>query len=204
MDAISTAYSDMRSKQSSRNLPVTARSLETIIRLSSAHAKSRLSNVVEESDVEEVLDILNFVLFHEIGKDHESSDSRVAMKGVKRNIKEGGEEGGETSNDEDDLDEDGGSILLKRARSAVREEDEDEDEDIDVDRESSRYQRVLEVVHKLGDNEEASVGVEVILNRLNSTSEGSKNYSSRELKTILTEMERENKVMFDDGEVYIL
>lgn len=78
MEAIGAAYSEMRSKQSARNLPVTARSLETIIRLSSAHAKSRLSNTVDETDVEEVLDILNFVMFHEIGKDHEVST--VLMK----------------------------------------------------------------------------------------------------------------------------
>ena len=39
MEQISSAYANMRAKQSQKNLPVTARSLETIIRLSSAAAK---------------------------------------------------------------------------------------------------------------------------------------------------------------------
>ena len=48
---ISAAYAEMRqSAAGSKTLPVTPRALETIIRLSSAHAKSRLSRVVEEVD----------------------------------------------------------------------------------------------------------------------------------------------------------
>ena len=48
---ISAAYAEMRqSAAGSKTLPVTPRALETIIRLSSAHAKSRLSRVVEEID----------------------------------------------------------------------------------------------------------------------------------------------------------
>ena len=46
---ISAAYAEMRqSAAGSKTLPVTPLALETIIRLSSAHAKSRLSRVVEE------------------------------------------------------------------------------------------------------------------------------------------------------------
>ena len=57
----------MRSKQSQKNLPVTARSLETLIRLASAHAKTRLSLSVDDEDVEVAVELMNFVLFHEIG-----------------------------------------------------------------------------------------------------------------------------------------
>lgn len=64
---ISSAYVSMRSKQSQKNLPVTARSLETLIRLASAHAKARLSASVDEEDVEVAVELMNFVLFHEVG-----------------------------------------------------------------------------------------------------------------------------------------
>ena len=57
----------MRSKQSQRNLPVTARTLETIIRLSSANAKARLSHSVDDCDVEVAVELINFVVFHEAG-----------------------------------------------------------------------------------------------------------------------------------------
>lgn len=40
---IASRYAEMRSRQDERTLPVTARSLETVIRLASAHAKVRIS-----------------------------------------------------------------------------------------------------------------------------------------------------------------
>lgn len=46
--------------------PLTARSLETLIRLSTAHAKSRLSSKVETSDVRVAEDIMMFALFKEV------------------------------------------------------------------------------------------------------------------------------------------
>lgn len=69
MERISGDYANMRAQQSRRNLPITARTLETMIRLSTAAAKSRLSQTVESVDVDVAAELLNFVLFHEIGTD---------------------------------------------------------------------------------------------------------------------------------------
>ena len=77
MEIISTSYANMRSRQSKKNLPITARTLETIIRLSTASAKSRLSISVDEVDVDMAMELMNFVLFHDIGnEDNNSSSSR--------------------------------------------------------------------------------------------------------------------------------
>ena len=43
-------YTELRGKTDAKTLPVTARMLETLIRLSTAHAKLRLSARVEEED----------------------------------------------------------------------------------------------------------------------------------------------------------
>ena len=43
-------YTELRRKTDAKTLPVTARMLETLIRLSTAHAKLRLSARVEEED----------------------------------------------------------------------------------------------------------------------------------------------------------
>jgi DNA replication licensing factor MCM3 len=48
---------------------MTARTLETLIRLSTAHAKARLSNRVETKDAEAAEQILRFALFKEVVED---------------------------------------------------------------------------------------------------------------------------------------
>jgi len=71
-ETIATCYAEMRGCQGSRTLPVTAWSLETIIRLSSAHAKARLSLVVEaEPAVVNAMDILRFAMYKDLNMDDE-------------------------------------------------------------------------------------------------------------------------------------
>ena len=62
---ITDAYCELRQKEGAKTLPVTARQLETIIRLSSAHARARLSNKVEQIDCEEATRVMNYALYHE-------------------------------------------------------------------------------------------------------------------------------------------
>jgi DNA replication licensing factor MCM3 len=56
--------------------PMTVRTLETIIRLATAHAKARLSNRVEGRDVEVAEEILKFALFKEVIEDQSRSKRR--------------------------------------------------------------------------------------------------------------------------------
>jgi DNA replication licensing factor MCM3 len=64
---IANRYVEMRARQDERTLPITARSLETVIRLATAHAKARLSEIVEaEPDCQIAMDILGFALYHEL------------------------------------------------------------------------------------------------------------------------------------------
>ncbi|EGD72580.1 hypothetical protein PTSG_04316 [Salpingoeca rosetta] len=83
---ISDAYSTLRSREhDDKTLPVTARTLETMIRLSTAHAKSRLSQTVDRADAEVAMDLINFAYYNEakpLAKprkkrhpDHDDSDS---------------------------------------------------------------------------------------------------------------------------------
>ncbi|OWM73055.1 hypothetical protein CDL15_Pgr001169 [Punica granatum] len=67
-EQIATAYAELRNgsstAQTGGTLPITARTLETIIRLSTAHAKLKLSRLVTKSDVEAALRVLNFAIYH--------------------------------------------------------------------------------------------------------------------------------------------
>ncbi len=79
MTLISEHYTSIRSRQTNKTLPVTARSLETLIRISSAHAKLRLSKLVEKVDVEIAKSLVNFVLYSDSpdAHNHNNEDSHT-------------------------------------------------------------------------------------------------------------------------------
>ena len=79
-DRISEIYVALRNDDMQGNQrktsPMTVRTLETIIRLATAHAKSRLSNRVDERDALAAEAILRFALFKEVVEDEKKSKRR--------------------------------------------------------------------------------------------------------------------------------
>ncbi|GLE05441.1 hypothetical protein PINS_up014454 [Pythium insidiosum] len=75
IDLIAEGYAELRSQQTARTLPVTARSLETLIRLASAHAKARLSKSIETVDAEKAMSLMSFALYHDTAESHGSSSA---------------------------------------------------------------------------------------------------------------------------------
>ncbi|KAG1757266.1 MCM2/3/5 family-domain-containing protein [Suillus lakei] len=73
-----------------KTAPLTARTLETLIRLSTAHAKARLSIKVESEDARAAEEIMRYALYKEVAK---------RQKKKKRKLNRAGATGG---NDEDD------------------------------------------------------------------------------------------------------
>uniref|UniRef100_A0A8C7IK70 DNA replication licensing factor MCM3 n=1 Tax=Oncorhynchus kisutch TaxID=8019 RepID=A0A8C7IK70_ONCKI len=70
-DHIAEEYSKLRSHdqvnaESARTMPVTARALETMIRLSTAHAKARMSKTTDLVDAEAALELMQFAYFKKI------------------------------------------------------------------------------------------------------------------------------------------
>ncbi|KTW31417.1 hypothetical protein T552_00061 [Pneumocystis carinii B80] len=80
-DYIIATYSALRNDELGANQrktsPITARTLETLIRLSTAHAKVRLSQKVEEKDAYVAEEILRYSLFKEIVKDERRKRRRL-------------------------------------------------------------------------------------------------------------------------------
>lgn len=80
-DHIVATYSALRNDELEGNQrktsPMTARTLETLIRLATAHAKARLSHRVEERDAEAAEAILRYALFKEVIEDERKKRRKV-------------------------------------------------------------------------------------------------------------------------------
>ncbi|KAI0508347.1 MCM2/3/5 family-domain-containing protein [Xylaria bambusicola] len=100
-DRIAEIYVGLRNDEMEgnqrRTSPLTVRTLETLIRLATAHAKSRLSNRVEERDATAAEAILRFALFKEVVED-ESRKKRRRTRQVESDSSD------EESPDDDDGD----------------------------------------------------------------------------------------------------
>ncbi|KAI6782701.1 DNA replication licensing factor MCM3 [Emericellopsis cladophorae] len=84
-----------------RTSPLTVRTLETLIRLATAHAKSRLSPRVEERDALAAEGILRFALFKEVLEDHSRRKRRrtEAPEFASSSEESSGDDSGEDSED---------------------------------------------------------------------------------------------------------
>eukprot|EP00835_Amoeboradix_gromovi_P000451 NODE_16_length_41655_cov_0.272813.p2 type:complete len:666 gc:universal NODE_16_length_41655_cov_0.272813:14835-16832(+) len=77
---ITRKYGELRNANydKKKTLPVTVRSLETLIRLSTAFAKARLSNTINIKDAEDAFDMLKYSLFKEVVKHRAVKKSKIA------------------------------------------------------------------------------------------------------------------------------
>lgn len=82
-DYIAEEYAKLRNQDNltqdniARTQPVTARALETIIRLSTAHAKARLSKYVELSDAQAAVELVEFAYFKKVLEKEKKSRRRA-------------------------------------------------------------------------------------------------------------------------------
>ena len=114
-DHIVATYSALRNDEMEGNQrktsPMTARTLETLIRLATAHAKSRLSNRVDEKDAEVAESILRFALFKEVVE-----DERKRRKRARRSP----DPDAMSTDDSDSSDDDDETNLRPRASGSTR------------------------------------------------------------------------------------
>merc|ERR1712029_743186 len=112
-EMIGEEYSRLRSQDFeggdnvSRTQPVTARALETLIRLSTAHAKARLSKLIEKEDAQTAIELVQFAYF-----------KKVEKKKKKRGHDEDGDDDSETEDEakDDEADETPEPPKAKKAR----------------------------------------------------------------------------------------
>jgi len=104
---------DMESNQR-KTSPMTVRTLETLIRLATAHAKSRLSNRVEDRDAAAAEAILRFALFKEVVEDESRKKRRKT-----RPLEDEEDANNSDSSDDSDGDDANGTARASTARASA-------------------------------------------------------------------------------------
>lgn len=229
-DLISNEYSRLRSQESmesdvARTQPVTARTLETLIRLSTAHAKARMAKSVAPQDARVAIELVQFAYF-----------KKVLEKEKKKRRRGDIEEG-----DEDDSDEEGeesqSTNRSKRTRVVNYETDDDEPmadstpadagditqrESITAPRETPKPSTSSEMttsqatitdarltIFKSGlqkifrESRDSSIPVERIVNYINQNS-GDLAFSQGEVEAALDRMTNDNQIMVADEIVFLI
>ena len=87
IDIIVKDYADLRNDENTKKSPITARTLETLIRLSTAHAKVRLSKTVTKTDARMAARLLRFALLGEDVGDDVFEDEIEANSSMRRSPK---------------------------------------------------------------------------------------------------------------------
>ncbi|GAA5970861.1 hypothetical protein JCM11641_004484 [Rhodosporidiobolus odoratus] len=111
-DHITRAWTNLRNDDAGpnqkRTSPMTVRSLETLIRLSTAHAKARLSPDITEDDAIAAEEILRYALYKEVVRASKPGAKRRKLNKPRRGDKGSGEESSSDEEESDDEDEDDG------------------------------------------------------------------------------------------------
>ncbi|KAF4489122.1 DNA replication licensing factor mcm3 [Colletotrichum fructicola Nara gc5] len=228
-DRIADIYVGLRNDEMEgnqrRTSPLTVRTLETLIRLATAHAKSRLSQIVTERDALAAEAILRFAMFKEVVEDESRKKRR------KTQTTEFASSSEESSDDDDN--EDVINMIATRSRQlgkrwktftmlpqegrVVLSEEEEEDEDelasgtaglaiADEPISASRLATFRTTLGQLLNSalfEDDSANVDAVVNAVNSKlrrgSGGA--FSKQEGVKALKKMDEANQIMYTDGEL---
>ncbi|KZV92096.1 ATP dependent DNA helicase [Exidia glandulosa HHB12029] len=227
-DHIVNAYATFRNEEEEgkkRTTPLTARTLETLIRLSTAHAKARLSTKVTERDAMAAEEILRFALFKEVAKRQKRKRRKLNHGGAGARRGDGEDESededAEGSDEEDEPMQDAPIAepqTRSRTKKTVPDDEEEEtqpvesqqtmvgDDEVDPntgisERRAKLFRQRLGDLMTKGLGTEGSLPLEEVLERVNNGLSAQHLYSTGEGTAALQAMDAVNDLTVIDGEV---
>ncbi|KAJ3641630.1 hypothetical protein Zmor_028126 [Zophobas morio] len=205
-EIIANEYSKLRSEDIlesdvARTQPVTARTLETMIRLATAHAKARMSRTVTEQDAHAAIELVQYAYF-----------KKVLEKEKKRRRRNSQSD----SEDEEPQTEQ----QSKRSRRTRATADESEEEIVPTQSSAASQEEAMEVdatpsitndrltqfktgLHKaFKDNRAQSLSLTRVRDSVNS--DNLEPFTQGEIQAALDQMTEDNQVMLADGIIFLI
>jgi len=202
---IAEEYQDLRSadnenKDTARTQPVTARALETLIRLSTAHAKARLSKVIESQDAETAIELVQFAYFKKIQEkkkrrrassdDEAEEEDRITPRKKQRK----GDVSSQDSTTTDIAMEEGEQSLLDVPATATP-----------VEINNDRYKHFMATLNKCFAEKDQAQSLEMgTVKDFFKKAEKKDPFSENEISACIEKMADENKVMLADQTLFMI
>ncbi|XP_057420228.1 DNA replication licensing factor MCM3-like [Lotus japonicus] len=194
-DQIATAYAELRNSNSNAKtggtLPITARTLETIIRLSTAHAKLRLSMQVTKTDVDAALKVLNFAIYHKELTEMEDREQERERELERKRVADGDNAGPERD--------------PKRTRGSTSDAMEVDDDSAAPSAVSLTPERIEAFNSLFGQHMRANRLDQISIADIEDVIKGSDSiYSSEDILVLLEKLQEDNRVMIVAGMVHMI
>ncbi|RVE55976.1 hypothetical protein OJAV_G00231500 [Oryzias javanicus] len=229
---IAEEYSRLRSQEQlgsdiARTSPVTARTLETLIRLSTAHAKARISKVVERVDSEVAVELVQFAYFKKVlekekkrsrqerdsGSEDEEEEEAVSQRSQSSQRKRGrrGSQGSEPYSPYDFTEEQDVPEIqtgISKATKPQRRQEEEEAMDAtpqadDAELSAERLKEFKSSLFAVFQSAHAqSVKMAALMDGINK--EGAAVFTDAEIRSALARMQDDNQVMVADNIVFLI
>ncbi|XP_076642875.1 minichromosome maintenance 3 [Halictus rubicundus] len=234
-EAIAAEYSKLRSEESvesdvARTQPVTARTLETLIRLSTAHAKARLSKNVTAEDAHAAIELIEFAYFKRVlekekkkrrrhdseGSAHEDEPAeRTKKKRARRTTTTGEQDPYDFESDDDSHIDDAVSRVTRSQTGTNSTPSKSEGTSQDTEKASTstsespakiteeRLKVFRTLLHKLFQQQRAqSLPLARVREYINS--EQSEVFTSGEITAAINKMSDANQIMAADDNIFLM
>uniref|UniRef100_A0A8D0CJG5 DNA replication licensing factor MCM3 n=1 Tax=Scleropages formosus TaxID=113540 RepID=A0A8D0CJG5_SCLFO len=195
---IAEEYSRLRSQEQlasdvARTSPVTARSLETLIRLSTAHAKARMSKVVEMEDTEVAVELVQFAYF-----------KKVLEREKKRSRREEQDTASEEEDDEQQTPRRKRSLLFQAGTPKAQEQpmetpEQDGEAELSASRLKTFKAALLEAFRAAHAQSITLAALKDAINKDNKEP-----FSATEVQAALSRMQDDNQVMLSSDIVFLI
>lgn len=215
-DSIAEEYSRLRSMEMeqtdlARTQPVTARALETLIRLATAHAKARLSKTVEEQDALAAIELVQFAYFKKVvervnkkrprkaqSDESDEEEAEEPQKKIRTPRKKPGEEGYDPYDFEDGAEDDEEEPKRRLTR---KEKTKETEEPLISPNRLKEFKSLLLKVFKTEHAQSLSLTKVKEYMEKEMTSEP---FTSEEIQLALDRMADDNQIMLADNIIFLI